>query len=275
MVRLTRRKNSKRKRPRKTNHRGGNNSLMTVYLMCYNEERIISFTVNYYKRQFPNCKIVICDNESSDKSVDIAKSLGCEIHSYNTNGAFSEETLVKTRNTIWKTATTPWVIVCDMDELLTANQKDIEKEESLGTTILKTKGYEIYGDSQKEDLSDIKDRLDKIVKGEYSTYYCKKICFNRIKIRDINFGAGSHSAEPQGDIKYSEKEYLLYHYKKLGYNYYKYTHDRVYARVKYSRDNKIAVGTHYTNDENKMRTEMSMDNKQIETIPALESYYIK
>ena len=272
-----RKKNRSRLLKRNRVLKGGSQQFMSIYLMCFNEEYLIDFTVNYYKRQFPECKITICDNESTDKSVEIAKGLGCEIYSYNTGGAFSEEKLVETRNTVWKSAKTPWIIVCDMDEFLTANQADIKDEDAKGVTILNTKGYEIYGDSKKSDLSDIKaeNRLDKLTKGEYSVGFSKKICFNREKITDINFGAGSHSADPKGDIKYSEKEYLIYHYKKLGKEYYKYTHDRVYARVKYSRDNNIIVGSHYTNDDAKIQEAISTDNKPIETVPALETYYIK
>lgn len=257
--------------------KGGNSQLVSIYLMCFNEENLIDFTVKYYKRQFPDSKITICDNESNDKSVEIAKGLGCEIYSYNTGGAYSEEKLLETKNTVWKSARTPWIIVCDMDEFLTANQNDIKNEDAKGTTILKTKGYEIYGDSKKSDLSNIKseNKLDKLTNGEFSDGFSKKICFNKNKITDINFGAGAHSADPKGNVKYSEKEYSIYHYKKLGKEYYKYTHDRVYARVKYSRDNNIIVGSHYTNDNAKMEEDLSRDNKKIETVPPLESYYMK
>ena len=104
-----RKKNTYKKQSKK--QKAGSEPLVSVYLMCYNEEKIIGFTVNYYKRQFPACKITICDNESSDKSVEIAKSLGCDIHTYSTDGAFSETALTNIRNTIWKKTTTKWVIV--------------------------------------------------------------------------------------------------------------------------------------------------------------------
>lgn len=269
-------KNRSRILKHKRGFKGGSAQIMSIYLMCFNEEVIIDFTIKYYKRQFPDCKITICDNESTDKSVEIAKGLGCEIYSYKTGGAFAEEKLIETRNTVWKSATTPWVIVCDMDEFLTANQNDIKDEQAKGTTILKTKGYEMYGDSKKANLSNKKENntLDKITTAEYSVGFSKKICFNREKITDINFGAGSHNADPKGDIKYSDKEYLIYHYKKLGNEYYKYTHDRVYSRVKHSRNNKIFVGSHYTNNIAEMQKAMTTDNKPIETVPALETYYI-
>lgn len=254
--------------------KGGNN-LMSVFLMCFNEGKIIEFTITYYQRQFPGCKITICDNMSSDDSVKIAKRLGCEIYSYDTDGTFNEVKLMELRNTVWKGATTPWVIVCDMDELLTANRDDIMKEEASGTTILKTKGYEIYGNSAKNDLSNVRGRLDKITEGEYSVGYSKSICFNKNKITDINFWVGSHSADPKGEVKFSEKEYFLYHYKKLGLNYLRYAHSRSHSRAKRSKEKGVFVATHYTDNNSKIQQEFDRANKPIEVIPALETFYLK
>jgi glycosyltransferase involved in cell wall biosynthesis len=254
--------------------KGGNEPLISVYLMCYNEERIIDFTVGYYKRQFPNCTITICDNMSTDKSVEIAKGLGCEIYQYDTNGTFNETKLMEIRNTIWKTAKTQWVIVCDMDEILTANQNDILREQSEGTTILTTKGYEIYGDSTKNNISNIKSSLDKITKGEYSHGYSKRICFDRTKITDINFEGGSHTADPKGEVKFSKKEYLLYHYKKLGYEYYKFTHQRSQPRSKLAESRGEYTSSHYTLNNSRLRGNINQSKKRIETIPALETFYM-
>ena len=254
--------------------KGGTHPLVSVFLMCYNEERIIDFTVNYYKRQFPGCIITICDNESSDKSVEIAKKLGCHIHTYKTDGIFSETALMGIRNNIWKTARTKWVIVCDMDEILTANQNDIIAEQDKGVTILKTNGYEIYADSQKEDLSNIKAVLDKITTGTHSRAYSKKICFDRTKITEINFNGGSHKAYPKGHVQFSEKEYNIYHYKHLGFLYYKFTHHQSQPRAKLAIDRGMFIGNHYTLDENKLRNGSNMSKVKMQTLPALETFYI-
>jgi hypothetical protein len=243
--------------------------------MCYNEEKIIGFTVNYYKRQFPACKITICDNESSDKSVEIAKSLGCDIHTYSTDGAFNETALTNIRNTIWKKATTKWVIVCDMDEILTANQKDILLEQEKGTTILKVKGYEVFANSKDENLSNIKNSLDKITKASHAGAYSKNVCFDKTKITDINFSGGSHTNDPKGEVKFSEKEYLLYHYKHLGFPYYKSTHMRSTPRAKLAQSRGIFIGHHYTLNDNKLKNESNMSNYNIENVPALETFYLK
>jgi len=253
---------------------GGNTdeAIVSVFLTCYNEERIIDFTINYYKRQFPNCIITICDNESTDRSVEIAKKLGCNIHTFSTDGIYNEDKLVELRNTLYKDAKTRWVIVCDMDEILTANQKDILDEQEKGVTILKTKGYDVIGKSKKNNISNIKSELNSLTRGEYKADMSKSVCFDRTKII-INFGPGSHDAKPTGDIKYSEKEYMLYHYKKLGLEYYKYTHKRVYNRSAKSRNK--GFGVHYTNNQNRISTAHNETKLKIENIPPLKSFYLK
>ena len=61
-----------------------------LYLLCYNEEHMIGTTIKHYRRMFPNIKITICDNESTDSSVGIAKKHGCEIKTYKTNNKVNE-----------------------------------------------------------------------------------------------------------------------------------------------------------------------------------------
>jgi glycosyltransferase involved in cell wall biosynthesis len=48
---------------------------MTVFTITYNEELMLPYFVNHYRSRFTNCKIVVYDNESIDKTVDIAERL--------------------------------------------------------------------------------------------------------------------------------------------------------------------------------------------------------
>ena len=190
---------------------------ITVYLMCYNEEVLIPQTVAYYKSRFPGAHIVIVDNQSTDKSTEIARNLGCTVEILDTANEYDEFRLTESRNSVWKSAKTDWVLICDMDEYLVASTKDLVAEKRRGTTILKTKAYEMVGESKKEDISNV--QLTKISKGFRLSAYDKSICFRRDKITDIHFDLGSHTASPKGEVKYSAKEYLLYHFKFIGIPY--------------------------------------------------------
>ena len=276
--RSMRRKPSRRsKRTKRAKQRGGQNSsaLITIYLLCFNEEKIIESIIDAYRNLFPDCKIVIYDNESSDSSVEKAKALNCEVRSFSTGGKLDEPKLTEMRNTVWKDATTPWVVMCDMDEIIGANQNDLIEEDKRGTTILTVSGYDMFAKSEKEDLSDIK--LNSITTGEKSDGYSKTICFRQDKIKEMNFGFGAHKSQPVakegGEVKFSEKVYRLYHYKKLGKPYFLYTQKRATPRAVEMK--KQGMSIHYTEDEKANDEAMRMNTKQVEEIPALSTQYMK
>lgn len=280
----TRRKSSRRNK--KVKQRGGQKNsssgaqrnspaLITIHLLCFNEEKIIESTINAYRNLFPNCKIIVYDNESSDSSVEKAKALNCEVRSFSTGGKFDELKLTEMRNNVWKDATTPWIIMCDMDEIIGANQNDLIEEDKKGTTILKTSGYDMLGNSEKEDLSDI--RINSITTGEKSVGYSKTICFRQDKIQDINFAVGAHTSAPVAkegcEVKFSEKVYNLYHYKKLGKLYFLYTQKRATPRAVEMKEQGMLI--HYTENEKTNEEYMRRNNRTLEEIPALSTLFIK
>jgi len=279
MGRITSRMHRKmtRRRSKKFKQQGGqdSSSLITVYILCFNEEKIIEFTINAYRKLFPNCNIIIYDNESTDSSVQKAKALKCEVRSFSTGGILDELKMTEMRNTVWKNATTPWVIVCDMDEIVAANQNDLIEEEKRGTTILKTSGYEMYGKSEKDDLSNIK--INAITTGEKSEGHSKTLCFRQDKLENINFTAGAHQSNPVAktgsEVKFSERVYTLYHFKKLGKSYYHYTQKRATPRAVEMK--KIGLSIHYTENEKGNENAVRVNTKSaIEEISPLSTHYM-
>ena len=89
-----------------------------LYLLCFNESRMIRHTLNHYSKFCS--KITIFDNDSTDDSVAIAESFDhpIEIKRLDTGGEHREDILRQTRNSCWKGSTADYVIVCDMDEFL-------------------------------------------------------------------------------------------------------------------------------------------------------------
>ncbi len=205
-------------------------------------------TVNYYKSRFPKCIITIYDNMSSDNSVEIAKSLGCTVHSFNTNNM--NNVLIKRdiANACWKHVRTGWIIMADMDEWIDITYKDLINEVRQGTTILTIEGYNMIGESNSTTLDDID--LTDIKKYVVHKPESKSLCFLRPHICSMNYSVGSHVCNPLGIVRYSSKTYINKHMAFLGLPY---IINKITERYKRSKEmQKQNYSIHYTDDVSKI-----------------------
>lgn len=198
--------------------------MITVYTLTYNEELLIQFMIDHYRSRFPGCRIVVINNiNTNDDTVKIALRSGCDVL-FEDNDKLQDEPLTKIKNNCWKDAKTDWVLVCDLDELLDINEAELKDEENLGTTIIRSEGY---------DMVDMEDKLDipGMKYGARSDALDKAYLFNKKFIREINYVPGAHRCNPKGKVKYSKKIYKLYHYCYINYDVtvkkYKMCRDRI------------------------------------------------
>ena len=84
-----------------------------VFSLCYNEEIILPYFLNHYKKFVRN--FTIYDNMSTDNSVNIMNEYGVNVIPYDTQGKMDESTYLNIKNTCCKGSDADWVIVCDMD----------------------------------------------------------------------------------------------------------------------------------------------------------------
>jgi len=214
---------------------------MNIFLLCYNEELMLPHTLKHYKTNFPNASITIFDNNSTDRSVTIAKEAGCQVISFDSKEQQDEQQLIWVRSHMWKKyVESGWVIMCDMDEWLNATEADLEEEQKKGTTVLTTQGFNMVGESTTVDYSDID--LFQIKKGFYADNMSKRICF-QYPLVSMEYWYGAHKCFPQGHVVFSEKTYLLKHYDLLGQEYLMDKHRRRWERNHLSRAN--GLNQHY------------------------------
>lgn len=215
-----------------------------VFLLCYNEELMLPYTIQYYRSRFPEAEITIIDNHSTDNSCQIAEANGCRVHKYDSNNQMDEQHLVWVRSHLWKQFVKEgWVIMCDMDEWLDITEEELIEEDENGTTIILTKGVNMVGESQKQDFSDI--NLFDIKKGVFDDSFSKKICFKYPQVQSMEYWFGAHQCFPQGKVVYSEKPYYMRHYNYLGAEYLIEKHRKRYERNEKSRS--MSLNTHYLN----------------------------
>ena len=229
-----------------------------IYILCYNEEILIENTIKHYKNNFPNSIIIILDNYSTDNSINIAKKYNCNIEKWKSD-VIDEHKYLELKNNIWKKHKKGWVIICDMDELLELTYNDLVNEDKNNVSIINTLGINIVSESINKDLSDL--NLNKLNKGFIDENYSKKICFNIEKIKSINYTPGCHICNPEGDIIFSKKRYIMKHLNFLGEKYYITKILNRYSRkTEYSK--KMGYGTQYIDKVEEIKKTINLQLKK-------------
>lgn len=204
-----------------------------IHIPCYNEALIIEATVHHYRTRFPNATFYVYDNFSTDNSAEIAKRLGCRVTSWGNPVELDLNEMTMLVNNTWKSETTEWVIMCDMDEWICITEEQLREEELRGTTIIRTRGYNMVGNSERNDLTDIS--LHGLRKGVYSDWYCKRSIFNAKHITEMNYGNGQHWCHPTGNLVESMYSYVLKHMDFLGKRYRVDKNKKAYVRSEQQR----------------------------------------
>lgn len=182
--------------------------LLHVYTTTWNNPEVITNFVTWYRSRVPDCLITVYDNMSTDLTPEICKDLGCEVISFNTNGYMDEQTLMNIRELGWLNPAhnSKVVLTCDDDELLDITPELLEDD---SWNVIHCTGWELFG----EDGDTLKD----FTQGLSSTGYSKKLVWKRNEIQRMNFGAGSHNANPVAkkgfEIKYCQQQVNCFHTK--------------------------------------------------------------
>lgn len=240
-------------------------AFVTVHVITYNEEKIIHSFISHYRKIFPDCIIKIYDNYSTDNTVEIAKSMNCEIHYYDSEGVLNDSKFLDIKNNCWKTADTDWVVVCDADEFIQITQEELQYEEKIGFNIIKFIGYTMMNKGEEIPVEDM-------IYGFRDLSYDKYYLFNKKYITEINYNYGCHAVNggtPNTIHRRlnigSSKEYRAFHYKYLGLEYSINRRKMMSKRV--SDFNKSRNFTlEYTMTEEQLKNDNNLNHLSIEKI---------
>jgi len=178
--------------------------MLTIYTITYNEELVLPHFIKWYRSRFADCTIVVYDNESTDKTRQIAMKNNCEVVNYYTDNKLSDSEYLKIKNNVWKQADTDWVMVVDCDEFVDVNENDLIEFQNNKKTIISATGYNMCNVEGLTELADIKH-------GVRAEQYDKSILFNKNYIKEINYDAGCHTCSPKGVVNYGKGLVNLYH----------------------------------------------------------------
>jgi len=218
-----------------------------AYILAYNEEAILPFTLDYYSKFCD--KITIFDNESTDNSdaiyqryekVSVVKWKSDDINELNylyiKNNAYK----------ISRNDDVDYVIVCDCDEFLYhPNLVDKLKEyKQQGIDMPMVKGFEMI--SEEFPIYDGELITKKVKEGCDNDFLNKNIVFNPEK--HIQFGIGCHTNVSINCVKSERAELLMLHYKFLSKKYVSDRYDMLEKRL--SDFNKANGFGHHYNKQN-------------------------
>lgn len=224
---------------------------ITVHAPCFNEERMLPHFLKYYN-QFAK-KIIIYDNMSSDRSIEIIRSYpNTRVLSFDTNGKYSEKTLTNIRNNCWKFDKTDFSIICDIDEIVYAPSMKKFLDENPNFDVYKPIGYQMISTSFPNA-----DRVitDQIKMGVEDQVFSKMAIIRPNRLFSTNYGYGSHSAAPAGrygqvriyEAHKNADDLKLLHYKNVGFDYLLERAQSTGQRL--GSDTRIhGLGKHYTYD---------------------------
>ena len=232
--------------------------MITIYTITYNEELMLPYFIVHYRGLFPECRIVVYDNQSTDKTPVIAKAAGCEVVTYDTGGKLDDKTYLKIKNNCWKDAKTKWVLVADCDEFCFITPENLQQEERQGTSHLLFEAYNMVNQQNNTDIYGINQ-------GIRSQSYDKLYCFNKERISEINYSPGAHGASPTGKLQSSNSKYKAFHYKYINPDYMVERH-RAFAKRLSAENLKYGYGGHYLYTEEQIRKEFEEARKSAKTI---------
>lgn len=232
--------------------------MITIYTVAWNEEFMLPRFISHYRALFPGCKIIVCDNESTDTTREIASDYDCEVRIFKTGNKLSDSTYLEIKNNWWKDADTDWVLVCDVDEFLYITERQLKEEESMGVTIIKGEGYNMVAPDDERVYEP-----SEIITGVRAPSYDKLYLFNTAHIYEINYLYGCHKANPSGKIKYATYQCRHYKYLNLGYMIHRHA---LFSQRMSDHNKKHGLGGHYLYTPEEITKEFYDARKKATTI---------
>jgi hypothetical protein len=248
-----------------------NDVKVDVYVLCYNEEALIPFMLDYWNEFATN--VYVLDNYSTDNSINLLKAenrFNVEIIQHSSDNTFNDYINMQLKNNMWKNSIgkCDFVMVSDFDEVIYSKSilSELYRMKYEGCTIWRHKTYDMI---TKEFPIYNGKFLHEIVKtGILSDFnWGKDILFDPNKIIEMNYCAGSHNCNPVGYCKYfNDSDIYMFHFKYLSIEY-------VISRYKMYRDRLSNMnrmygwGVQYDYEETRIIDEFdNMYNKKLDVL---------
>jgi len=181
-----------------------------IYALCHQEADIIPYFMRHYKQYG---QVFLMEGHSTDGSAELARLRGAIIVPVDTNDEVRDDIFTDIKNNCWKDSKADWVIVCDMDEFV-YHPDMINYLSTIKDTIVIPRQFEM--------ITDIYPTTDKQIYDEVRYGFempSKMFLFQPQKLKNISYGVGAHSAQPEGEVYINKSsEIICMHMKFLSVN---------------------------------------------------------
>ena len=178
---------------------------ISVLIPAYNEERTIGKVVMDFKKQLPEAKIYVCDNNSDDKTTEIAKKTRAYVLRENKRGkGFALQKLFTTKSNIY--------IMVDGDDTYPA-----AKVKNLIKPILENKADMVIASREMFNSGVVRDFGNFFITKLFNFFFKQKLhdalsgyrAFNRKLIKNLNLKSKGFEIETELTTKAVENNFRI------------------------------------------------------------------
>ena len=164
---------------------------------------ILPLFLEHYSKNFPGCIINVYVHYAKKESLELLKKFNCNIFPFPNYKRYEiEDPAQELKSNIWKSSKADWVVVCDLDELVQIDSKELGKLKDID--LIQFKGYHMVN---KDSVKELKD-----INYGFPDWYYNKACVFRPTIEKVDFDKGGHMCVISKSLKLSKLEYKLFHY---------------------------------------------------------------
>lgn len=172
--------------------------MIEVYCLANNEEKLMPYFMRHYT-QF--AKVILLESNSTDRTVEIAHSMGAEIWSYDVPDEINDKWFTELKNTCWEQSRAEWVMIVDADEFIYHPHIEYVLKRCHATIIMPG-FYNMYSRSFPTTAGQI---YEEVVMGvEQTSPKPKMNIFKPRFIQTMDYYPGCHEAFPRGKIRISD-----------------------------------------------------------------------
>ena len=226
-----------------------------VFTLCWNEMAVLPFALDYWRRYASH--VTVYDNGSTDGSVEWLNENASDLVTvvpFDTGGHKNNTIQRNMKNDYWKQARgrADLVVVCDMDEFLIPDFEALAKMISDGATICCPQWVDLI--SRNAPKYKVGKYLHQLRPKGIKNPGSKAVLFNPNEIKEMNYGPGAHTCQPEGNVKWADnKGIVLLHVNNALSLEYRLARYHAQCERRSQQDKNLGYGIHYTKSDDNIR----------------------